>query len=80
MLNVQEATCTIFLTLFYVIICITDMFEMHTYTLSFYFFRLKAIKKQMGHVVAENDEERAALSDLNKDLLRRNEQVAQVIL
>ena len=50
---------------------------MHVH-IHFIFFRLKAIKKQMGHVVAENDEEQAALSDLNKDLLRRNEQLVQV--
>ena len=32
----------------------------------------------MGHVEAENDVEQTALDDLNKDLLRRNEQIAQV--
>ena len=32
-------------------------------------YRLKAIQKLSGHVVAENDTEKLALSDLNKDLL-----------
>ena len=32
----------------------------------------------MGHAVAETDAEEEALQDLNKDLLRRNEQIAQV--
>ena len=32
----------------------------------------------MGHAVAETDAEEEALKDLNKDLLRRNEQIAQV--
>ena len=46
--------------------------------LNFFNSRLKAIKKQMGHAVAETDAEEEALKDLNKDLLRRNEQIAQV--
>jgi len=41
-------------------------------------YRLKAIKKQMGHAVAETDAEEEALQDLNKDLLRRKEQIAQM--
>ena len=40
--------------------------------------RLKAIKKQSGHVSAQNDEEKVVASDLKKDLLRRNEQLSQV--
>ncbi len=43
-------------------------------------YRLKAIRKQMGHVKAESDEEKTDLQDLNKDLLRRSEQLSQVIL
>lgn len=42
--------------------------------------RLKAIQKQSGHVKPDTDEEKAELRDLNKDLLRRNEQIGQVHL
>jgi len=41
-------------------------------------YRLKAIKKQSGHVSAQNDEEKVVASDLKKDLLRRNEQLSQM--
>ena len=41
-------------------------------------FRLKAIKKQMGHVKAETDEEKDDVKELGQDLMRRNEQLAQV--
>lgn len=41
-------------------------------------YRLKAIQKQSGHVQPETDEEKTELRDLNKDLLRRNEQIGQV--
>ena len=32
----------------------------------------------MGHVRAETEEEKTDMADLNKDLLRRNEQLAQM--
>merc|ERR1719411_444586 len=41
-------------------------------------YRLKAIKKQMGHVKAETDEEKDDVKELGQDLMRRNEQLAQM--
>ena len=44
----------------------------------FCILRLKAIKKQMSHVKAETEEEKDDVKELGQDLLRRNEQLAQV--